>query len=259
MLPFRAQIPNHLFNVYSPRIRFLTSAVAVIVAHARALRPAVAITTAILLRMVLITAADVVMGHLLVATAPVEKTTVVGPRHHETITTRATAIAPRLLLEVARVVLLWMIRTLLLVAAIPKIATARHRLVAAMKNHTPMGMSDVPDRHHDMVGGTKSVRATSDYFLGLATSGINAYHGRHLQPFRSPRTLTVTGRACSRLELTFCRDVCHEPLKQDQVRGPISKTVIEFDFMCERIDACGTGDSQSILHLQRVMFQIVEA
>lgn len=114
--------------------------------------------------------AGVVMAHLLVATAPVEKTTVVGPRRRVTNTTRATDTAPRLLLEVARVVLLWMIHTLLLVAAIPRIVMARHRLVAVMKNHTPTGMIDVLDRPQEAtVGVTRSVRATSEYLLGLAT------------------------------------------------------------------------------------------
>lgn len=112
----------------------------------------------------------VVMGHLPVVTAPVEKSTVVGPRHRETSTTRATDTAPRLLLEVARVVLLWMIHTLLLVAAIPRTATARHHLVAVTKSHTPTGMIDVLDRPQEAtVGVTRSVRATSKYLLGLAT------------------------------------------------------------------------------------------
>lgn len=172
-----------VLTVYSLRIRFLTSAAAAAIeAHARALRPAVGTTMAILLRTVDITA-DVVMGHLLVATAPVEMNTVVEPRHRETITTHATDTAPRLLLEVALVVLLWMIHTLLLVAAIPRTAMGRHRLVAAMKNHTPTGMIDVLDRPQEAtVGVTMSVRATSDCSLGLATSGLIAYHGRHLQP-----------------------------------------------------------------------------
>jgi len=186
-VPFPGSIPNQVLTVYSPRSRFLTLAVAVVVAvavigaHARALRLAVG-TVAILPRMV-DTTADVVMALLLVATAPVEMTIVVGAHHRETTTTRVTDTAPRLLLEVPRAVLLWMIRTLLLVAATPRTAMARHRLVAATKNHTPMGMIGVLDRLREVTGGDMmSVHATSNRFLRLAISGLFAYHDRHLQP-----------------------------------------------------------------------------
>jgi len=172
-----------VLTVYSLRTRFLTSAAAAAIeAHARALRPAVGTTMAILPQTVDITAA-VVMGHLLVATAPVEMNTVVGPRHREMITTRATDTAPHLLLVVARAVLLWMIHTLPHVAAIPRTAMVHHHLVAAMKNHMPTGMIDVLDRPQEAtVGLTMSARAISDCSLGLATSGLVAYHGRYLHP-----------------------------------------------------------------------------
>lgn len=127
--------------------------------------------------------ADVVMDHLPVATALGGMITVVGLLRLETTTTRATDTAPLLLLEVLLAVRRWTILTLQPVAAIPKIAMAHHLLVVVLKSRMVTGTIGAPDRHLEATAvGTTSVRATGDCFLGLALSGLIAYHCRNLHP-----------------------------------------------------------------------------